>query len=190
MIGVCLAAGDATRMPNKLMLHTPAKLPLVMDSIKYLYRFTKEIVVVVKPDGAVHRYLHGSARRLRFVFQERATGVVKAISAVEAECILVAFGDCYGYQNLAFCKENHATVMYGLIPGLDGWDGNGWVDRTSLPPRPFSGAFHSTRWEPADTLMNTFNHCEIMPQITNGVKDCGTPEGYAKLWSSSLRNMV
>jgi hypothetical protein len=184
--GIVLAAGDATRMPNKLMLHTPRRQPLVYDAIEYCMKQCSYVVVVTKKDSIVESYLRGLRYKLDIRFQTRPTGVVDAISIGGSKDILVAFGDCYGYERLVPVLSNSATVVAGHEEvGLDGHNGKKWMKRTSVRiTHSFVGAFRCDHWSPkTDDLMAEFNAHGIKPQVVNTyIKDCGTPEGYLDLW--------
>lgn len=184
MKAIILAAGDATRMPNKLMLSTPAGLPLICDSIAYAKKYTDDVVLVVKPNSLLHRI----APRLgaQTVTQQHPAGVVDAISTVNARRILVLFGDCYGYRRLPEILENHATVVEGPVPQLDGYD-CGWEDRITNPKLSFVGGFRTDGWDPCfkGSLMEIFNVLHIKPQLVDTrIVDCGTPKGYESIWLS------
>ncbi len=185
MIGVVLAAGDATRMPNKLMLHTPRRQPLLYDAIEYTMRQCSYVVVVTKKDSIVETYLRQLTFKLDIRFQDHATGVVDAISIANSKRVLVAFGDCYGYAGLPDVLTNRATVVKGRELGMDGWDGKNWVTRSVRSrTHSFIGAFCCDKWNPSsDNLIREFNAHGIEPQVTlSNIQDCGTPEGYLKIW--------
>jgi hypothetical protein len=183
MLGLVLAAGDATRMPNKCMLSTPEGRPLFMDAVMWFHNAMMSPVVVCKPDSVVAQYCdtHGIA----FMFQYGSKGVVDAIKSGLNDFV-VAFGDCYGYRDLDIPIRNHATVINESIEGLDGWCRGRWVYRDLPKEQSFSGAFHCDAWRPTgNCLMTEFNRHGIVPFYTKGVQDCGTPEGYKKIWRRS-----
>lgn len=183
--GIVLAAGDATRMPNKLMLHTPRRKPLVYDAIEYAMRQCSYVVVVTKKDSIVESYLKQLRYKLDIRFQTRPTGVIDAISIAEASDILVTFGDCYGYEWLPPVMSNSATVKDGAIPGMDGFGTRKWLSRKDKGiKQSFVGAFRCDAWHPStNDLMAEFNDHSIKPQLVRTyIQDCGTPEGYLDLW--------
>jgi hypothetical protein len=190
MLGVVLAAGDATRMPNKLMLVAPDYNALIINSIKYCLRHCDLVDVVIKDgESALEHYLlmcYPDYRRLRIRRQAAATGVVDAISLASSnEDLLVAFGDCYGYQNLPLPGTNQATCISRQVGGLDGFKcvPGTWVTRDLTKDFSFSGAFRVDTWQPkSKSLMNVFNDHNIAPILCDGVQDCGTPGGYLKTW--------
>jgi hypothetical protein len=187
MIGVVLAAGDATRMPNKLMLHTPRNHPLLYGALEYVMRQCSYVVVVTKKDSIVETYLKQLRFKLDIRFQTHANGVVDAISIANSKRVLVAFGDCYGYDMLPNVYTNHATVVKGRETGMDGWDAinSKWVTRSARSrSHSFIGAFCCPRWNPSSgNLIKEFNDHSIVPQVTmTDIQDCGTPEGYLKIW--------
>lgn len=184
-VGIVLAAGEATRMPNKLMLATPSQRPLIMGAIEYAMRCCGYVIVVTRKDSIVEAYLRRIPYKLDIRFQSRPTGVVDAISIAKANDILVTFGDCYGYDRLPSPLPNHATVVSGSLPGIDGWDGEKWVTRSSRSRAySFVGAFRCDSWKDCSSdLMYEFNRHNIKPQVVNtNIVDCGTQEGYLKLW--------
>lgn len=83
MIGVVLAAGDATRLPNKLLLPTHECRPMILSGIEYLRRNkVEEIRVVVPPDGAVKHFLkryYTGNQSVRLITQVSPKGVFNAI---------------------------------------------------------------------------------------------------------------
>lgn len=183
LTGVVLAAGDATRMPNKLMLHTPTG-PLIMDAVKYAMKHCPYVVVVTKEDSIVESYLKQTRFKLDIRFQTHPTGVVDAISIAESKDILVVFGDCYGYEWLPAIRQNAATVKMGEMAGLDGFGGKKWVARHRPRKHSFVGGFRCSNWNPSSKdLMTEFNAHRIEPQeVKTLIQDCGTPKGYVKLW--------
>lgn len=183
MLGLILAAGEATRMPNKCMLATPEGHPLFMDAVMWFHNMMIPPVVVCKPESVVAQYCfnHG----ITCEYQYGSKGVVDAIKTGLND-VVVAFGDCYGYKSLNLPTRNHATVINLNIEGLDGWCEGRWVYRDQPKDVSFSGAFHCDAWRPTgDCLMTEFNRHGVIPQISVGVQDCGTPEGYMKIWQRS-----
>jgi hypothetical protein len=188
MLGVVLAAGDATRMPNKLLLAAPDHSAIIVDSIEYCLRNCYYVDVIIKEgETALEHYLlacYPSFSRLRIRRQNTATGVVDAISLASSNTdLLVAFGDCYGYRSLPLPGRNQATCMTGAYEGLDGWKNGTWATRYMERQVSFSGSFTIDLWQPrSKSLMHEFEAHGISPLICNGVQDCGTPEGYLKVW--------
>jgi hypothetical protein len=184
MIGVVLAAGEATRMPNKLMLHTPNRTPLILEAIHYTMRHSDYVIVVTRKDTVVETYLKQLRYKLDIRFQTHPSGVVDAISIAESSDILVTFGDCYGYEWLPEVKPNSATVKNGSLDQMDGFGGRKWVARNRPRKQSFIGAFRCDHWYPStNDLMFEFNDHGIEPQVVNTfIQDCGTPGGYERLW--------
>ena len=191
MLGVVLAAGDATRMPNKLMLMAPNHNAIIVDSIEYCLRHCDYVDVIIKDhETALEHYLlacYPDYRRLRIRRQKIATGAVDAINcASSTKNLLVAFGDCYGYQNLPVPGPNQATCIAGSVPGLDGYrqDSKSWVNRDIDRCYSFSGSFRVDDWGSGlSSLMHRFNKLKVTPLVCpQCVQDCGTPEGYLKIW--------
>jgi hypothetical protein len=180
---VVLAAGAATRMPNKLMLHA-GRGPLILDSIHYAMRSASYVVVVVQPDSIVEAYVRQLPYKLDIRPQTHPAGVIDAISIANSKRIVVAFGDCFGYDSIPVLSPGVATIKEQKIAGLDGHNGKKWVKR-GRHKTSFIGAFTCDNWNPSsDCLMTEFNAHSIMPRLVHGpIFDCGTPEGYLKLWS-------
>lgn len=83
MIGIVLAAGNATRLPNKLLLPMHNCRPLILSSVEYLRaNNVEEIRVVVSQDSAVEPFLrryYGDKHRIRCITQTMPKGVVNGI---------------------------------------------------------------------------------------------------------------
>ena len=185
MIGVVLAAGEATRMPNKLMLHAPNGKPLILNAIEYTMRYSAYVVVVTRKDTIVETYLKQLRYKLDIRFQTHASGVIDAISIAEASDILVTFGDCYGYDWLPPVMSNSATVKPGAISEMDGFGTRKWLRRKDEGiKKSFVGAFRCDAWHPStNDLVFEFNDHNIKPQeVKTLIQDCGTPKGYEGIW--------
>jgi uncharacterized protein CbrC (UPF0167 family) len=172
------------------MLHTPMLRPLYWDAVAYCLTYCEEVCIVCRPDGDVERSYSRLFKhpRVRIVHQERPTGVVNGISTVGRECILVAFGDCYGYEWIPCPHPNTATVLPSRVNGLDGWSKGHWVGRCDEAiTHSFIGAARFSDFAPEHKeLVPLFNAHKLTPfVVSGGICDCGTPEGYSKIWSSS-----
>jgi hypothetical protein len=89
MIGILLAGGAATRLPNKPLLPMKDLRPVCFSGMDYLIRHRVPKVVVVTPPNSVivdviHSY-YSDKVGLEFVYQPEARGVGDALNACELE---------------------------------------------------------------------------------------------------------
>lgn len=87
MIGILLAGGNATRLPNKVLLPQRDGRPVCFAGLDYLLRHGADPVhVVVPPSSVVVDVIaeHYPDANLNFIYQPEARGVGDAINLVSA----------------------------------------------------------------------------------------------------------
>lgn len=125
MRGIVLAAGAASRMPNKLMLYTAEGKPLICSAIDQMLKvdsYLSEIVVVVSPGSVIVpfvRYAYRNSIRggyLKFVLQPTPGGVIEALKFAAGESdedMLIMCGD-----NIYPKHDRWPSLVYS---GHSGW---------------------------------------------------------------------
>lgn len=99
MIGILLAGGAATRLPNKPLLPQRDLQPVCFSGIDYLLRHKVSSIAVITPPNSVvvdviDEY-YGTEVDFNFIYQSEPTGVGDAINLVKSEAQLgmIVMGD-------------------------------------------------------------------------------------------------
>jgi hypothetical protein len=195
MIGVILAGGEATRLPNKPLLPIQCRRMLIESSIDFLKRHDcSKICAVVPNNGVLEAVLDHS---ITTIPQAVALGVAHAISLAaehvpDGDCALVVFCDNMYDEVHDLLPENkavpHAAVRNILGPsaGLDGWDGLCWAHRTLASSYKIAGWYLlpkrcMTCWDDQSmTSVQFLNRIDARPAFrpAAGWRDLGTVESY------------
>jgi len=97
MIGILLAGGNATRLPNKVLLPQRDGRPVIFSGLDYLLRHHADPVhVVVPPSSVIVDVIaaHYPEANLNFVYQPEASGVGDAINQVGARgAVMIVMAD-------------------------------------------------------------------------------------------------
>lgn len=150
MIGVILAAGNATRLPNKLLLPTRDYRPLILSSVEYLRtKKVREIRVVVAPNNAVELFLERYYRgkhNIRCLTQADPKGVIDAIMHGIQQ-------DDPGEEKVVIVCGDNIYPPHEIIPR----EKPPFVVARRVPP---NRAKHLVRWEPRfESWMRTGTPC-------------------------------
>jgi hypothetical protein len=198
MIGIILAAGKATRLPDKPLLPRPGGGLLIDYSFDLCQAaLCEEIRIIVSPDSVLP-FVLGDRPRTKYVVQEKPGvhgAIVSGMARGPADRYLVTFCDnAYDPVSESYtvrdCRPNCASTRL-FKPGLD---------LTSREPDGFwarGGASSSTAYfagwlllrngliEQADTFEAWLNVNSIAPVFTpdNGWLDAGTLASYKELWT-------
>ncbi len=128
MLGVILAAGKATRLPNKALLPIADGKIAIESAIAFCNRVAQTTLVVVDPARIIEEVLRRRGHRnLKFVVQPEPFGVTDAIArgaaaAENRELILVTFCDnVYDPEENVSAISNYASVRSVDSPQLDQW---------------------------------------------------------------------
>ena len=181
---VILAAGDATRMPNKMMLATPSGKPVIESSVALACRSGFVPTIVIKPRSVVQQYI---GMRARYVTQETATGVIDAIKlAYTGGDLYVLAGDNI-YPDMELMRRDYsfAQVRRVMNDQLDGWVPRRWVSRRSSPEFKYAGyCFLKEPIKWGFDLIETFNLNDVRPISvpSDGWSDVGTEDTYKEMW--------
>jgi hypothetical protein len=186
---VILAAGESTRLPNKLMLPRHDSGVVLEYALEYAAAHCDEVCLVANPhDSPLWTY----AQRwpVTRVAQTTPRGVVDAIRIganwARTKSILVLFGDnVYHLDEVPPPEGGHATVRY--FPNrhdLDGWDGQ-WVDRKADVDLRLAGSIMLDRDSavamPDGSLVDALNAMRISPcQRDTNWQDLGTLSEYTR----------
>jgi NDP-sugar pyrophosphorylase family protein len=202
MIGVVLAAGEASRLRNKPLLPISGERILIESAIGFLRRNNAEdIFVVVDGSGVLRRVLEMlDYDTLKYVLQPRPYGVPDAIARVAPlvqNRAIIAFCDNF-YDESEQVTEyggNWCSVRGSDQSGLDGWDKNGgkdrqgcWLDRSLVKPRmpKLAGWLvlekgTMERGLPDTSLVEFLNEHDVKAhEVSRTYRwyDLGTPEAY------------
>lgn len=193
MHAIVLAAGDATRLPNKPLLTTRSGKPLIQSSIDFAKQFTNDISVVLRsPETPAARYVDKYNTNCRQVYQTRPSGVVDAIRIGINDDLdsLILFADCFYSNGWPEPHKNHASVSRCGHDELDGWSGENWVDRACRPQLKFCGWIRTDRdITQHDMLLQNMNAAGIRPYaVEEPIHDLGTPDAYRGHWNSGLHS--
>lgn len=207
MHGIVLAAGAATRMPNKGLLSLPDGTLVVESAIWLLHNWGCEaITVVVSRDSLVEDLLKAKGyNNLRFERQDTPRGVPNAIGLGahnvhdKDDLHVVTFCDCV-YRGISLTPVGpHASVrrVDDDECQLDAWDPfkRRWVRRDEAQPDMprFLGWLALSNEQAHAALAFTgscvdfFNVLAIPgAQTSDGfVMDVGTPQAYKRFITSS-----
>jgi len=190
--GIVLAAGEATRFPNKLLLPIAHDRIVIESAINWLKAVTKHITVVVPLGDVLREVLTARGHDLHYVTQPVARGVPDAIQLCAGyvrDHALVTFGDnVYDWETVR-AYETYGTVRkYEHDADMDGWCGPyGWVER-GHPDKTLTFAGHMllSRWqmEQADETQSTvrfMNEIKLCHELSESRwYDLGTPERYLR----------
>lgn len=186
-LGVVLAAGDSTRLPNKCLL--PMRSGFVLQSaVEFLRGQCDEVYCVVKP-GPVEVVVKRIYPSMRLVYQKTAQGVHHALHRVNRYNLVVAFSDCIYHP--AETVPDTCKAIASIRPSvgnLDVWATDHWADR-GTPGIPFLGWMFVPQIPNGD--LDTVGLLNALGASPYSVKlpcwDIGTPEAYERYWNENDR---
>lgn len=184
MRSIILAGGNATRLPNKLMLHTLDGCPLIHSSIQFAITNTSHVRMVVQSEQDPHaRYADGC---VELVVIPEPKGVMNALQQAwyDGEDHLILFGDCCDYFGQLPKVMNEASVSEIGHDQLDGWDGRVWRHRSYNPKYKFCGWIVTNRKPKGLNILAWMNDVGIKPYVlSKPIVDLGTQESYRRHWN-------
>ncbi len=204
LIGLLLAGGEATRLPNKLLLPVRSPwgpTPMVVAAARYLEARVDKLYVLVEEDSLVPRILHPYIKQFTAITDSffGVTGALAAASRLgtDNDDFLVCCGDNLYPENEPL-PETHGCVVRPVtkeqLDSLDHYDQR-WQRRT---PNSMPGALALTtpwflscvqlRMAGEETnVPNWLNNIKAAPLLVSGQgwADLGTPEAYRAHWRQS-----
>lgn len=196
MIGIMLAGGSATRLPNKPLLPTKDGYPVCLSGLDYLKRCgVSHSIVVVPPDSplvdAIEHFRPG--QNFTFVYQPDATGVGHALNMAFGEArkkaVVVVGDNVYPEDEQLKSVEPHLAIRRVPAwrrPHLVSCNGQGELSRSPGDrPMPFSLTTPwvlapRTDWSPE--VWRDFKGIRQEEYPEEGWWDIGTPSLYAAYW--------
>ena len=194
---VILAAGSATRLPNKVVLPLKGGYILVESAIQFALAAgvdSDDLVIVCRPDSPLRRILESRGWDFRCVYQPEPLGVTDAISR-GSHCVdtdpLILFGDnLYDLKAGELLQTRsvlmHASTSITDMPELDGWGGTAWVSRESAPRHKFLGwiapPLEAAR-KASGGLLQWMNGTNLRPFGQDVARDLGTEMAYDLYWA-------
>lgn len=194
MIGILLAGGAATRLPNKPLLPQRNGKPVCLSGLDYLFRHGVEYVnVVVPPSSVIVDVIasHYHSEKLNFIYQAEPSGVGDAINlALQDDSLIVAADNIYPREEVFKLPKRFNRTVAVLrqveawrIPHLVRMGLNGNLTRSGpgvlalTSPWYVSKYFHfsSEGWP-------DFNEGSFIELPSAGWWDIGTPETYSAYW--------
>lgn len=196
MIGVLLAGGAATRLPNKPLLPMRDGRPVCLSGIEYLRRHAVDHIIVVTPPNSplvdVITSFVKNPDKIHFVYQQEPTGVGDAINlardGVQVRSMIVMADNIYPQEETFKVVSGVAVrkVAAWKRPHLVRADGTSYLTRDASCVTPYSlttpwvlgpGKLSSEGWP------SLVGHKQIVC-AEEGWWDIGTPELYAAYWRS------
>ncbi len=204
MIGVLLAGGRATRLPNKVLLPTRSG-PMAIQALEHMKAAgCTKLVVLDQPCSLLGDVLADHPLEHTTVI-DNFSGINNALSNIadmfptNLRYAVFCADNVYPKNEQAAAKNdtgNYAIVRpirEDLAQGLDFWAGDHWAERKArstqigalslTTPWVFSYANLKLAAE-YKSIIEFFNECEVRP-IMRGAKgwaDLGTPESFAHYW--------
>ena len=209
LLGVVLAGGAATRLPNKVLLPMLDLRPVIFSGLELLERAgCAEVAVVIPPFSAIAPVIRRAKLRaqLHIVTQAELTGVPHAISLaaravnfhfqrVLAVCADNVFPSDFPLPRVGWMLERSSVSVISSVPW---WKAvhlakeRGGVFQTDATdhPRCFAGWLHLTRRDaldakPHEETVAFLNRVAVYPDNVGtqpGWHDIGTPESYLAYW--------
>ena len=164
MLGIMLAAGKATRLPNKALL--PVKDGIAIESgLRFLTRNCDDVVVVESPNMVISNVLDMRGWDFDSIIQAEPTGPQNAIQDV-VDCLeypryLVAFCDNIYTENEFHNVDvgNYASVRECDNDELDGYEDGQWISRENNPGLKFGGWLCFESWGTGGHMGNSMLGC-------------------------------
>jgi hypothetical protein len=143
---IILAAGAASRLPNKTLLPTRDMVPIISTLITHFeHNGIKEITVVITPGSILREYLNIEHPSVMIAYQEQLHGTVDAIRCgwmgtdipVKAPVFVACADNLFPYgEGLPIVTENTAPMAQvreitwrELCKDLDGYQEGAWIHR-------------------------------------------------------------
>lgn len=203
MIGVLLAAGEASRLPNKALLPTREGDQIICESgLQFLRRAqVSRTVVVVRKDSLLPKVLRCRGwKNLQYITQGPLPGVMGAIAAVDREdkSMLITFCDnVYDPRESAgpYVGGDSLCASVRDVPGdhLDWYGAGSWRTRgftaatqtlagwVYVPPGDFD-----FEWSGLIPFLNFYNASPVFIPPNLMWHDIGTPESYERYLDGRL----
>lgn len=201
--GVVLAAGEATRMPNKLLLPLVGGDIVVESAIAFAKKHCDRVAVVTGISPLLRVVLEHKGHDLEFVVQPLPLGVLDAISRASplvSDDALVVFGDNYYPDDFPVTgvTSRASTVLVREPNQLDWYDSQipQWRRRDDLRRGKkgdwcFAGWMSLTRRQcetagAHDDVVDFMNEEGVKPyEVRADVAwtDLGTPKTYEEYWT-------
>lgn len=194
-LGIVLAGGDATRLPNKALLPLRNGLPMITSAIELCVRnnCTGAPLMIVRPDSLILSVLHTWQYNVCYREQIEPRGLIDAIRIATRSCVpgeeyLITFCDNYYDRNelipatakppcvaVRDVKEGHGKDL-GTYRGktIAGWL---LLDQSSL--RTVSDCCLNTKLE---DWLETMDAQSIEMSSNLEWWDLGTKETYQNYW--------
>ncbi len=188
MLGVILAAGKATRLPNKPLLPIAGRKIAIESALEFCQARCSGTVIVDSPNKIVTDVCHTRGWVFDTVVQPQPLGVPDAIATAEMfyseETYLITFCD-----NIYPQQENviigHASTRLLDRKQLDGCMNGHWVSRAYNPPDKLAGWYVLNSQQaqcglPYESSIDFLNRCCVVPKLCddNDWFDVGTIESY------------
>lgn len=206
-IGIMLAGGEASRLPNKPLLPTIGRRMVIESGLGMLWRSgCQRVVVVVRPRSFLPDVMTamGIAERLDFV-EQYDPGVIGAVkngaAPLTADQYLVTFCD-----NIFDTRETVDESLRGCHAAvrrvdnnheLDGWSSEDlrWRDRRDEPDIKLAGWYllpTNINWAQMDCAMPStwfLNAIDAKPVlcVSEGWHDVGTEASYLEYLRDAIR---
>lgn len=196
---IVLAAGEATRLPNKILLPIPDRKIAIESSILFARgSYCDEIIIVHNGEELLPKILkaRGHGNNLKYVSQLRPDGVCAAIarganSATLSEAVILFADNIYPHWEVAQWDKHPIASVRGVTGDLDGWDGSRWLHR--------QGALKLAGWVTLPTAVAKLAEgpfvdflngisCEPLLRKAENWHDIGTLDSYTKVWTNELGN--
>lgn len=196
MIGVLLAGGAATRLPNKPLLPMIDGRPVCLSGIDYLRRHGIDHIIVVTPPNSplvdVITAFVASPQDLHFVYQQEPTGVGDAINlaraGIDVRSMIVMADNVYPREEKFECISGVAVrkVAAWKRPHLVRANGETHLTRDASCKALYS---LTTPWLIGPSKLSPEGWPSLIGQKQiickeEGWWDIGTPELYAAYWRS------
>ena len=190
-MGIVLAGGLASRLPNKLLLPDRHDRPIIHSSIDFLKRNGIEHIIVVANElDLVWAYLwnYDGYSDITMINDDRAGivgAILKATEHYHYERCMVVCGDNV-YPEIALDIPLEQDIAVCTLRGseeLDGWE-DGWVERGKLPLIKLATPWVLTlqKLTTNKSLFENFDAMKVKPLVLESFLDSwwdlGTQDAY------------
>ena len=203
MIGILLAGGAATRLPNKPLLPMRDLRPVCFSGMDYLLRHEVDHVAVVTPPSSVIvdviDKVYGDKIDLDFIYQPEPTGVGDALNLVNRDgqsSLIVMADNVYPQGELlptdsSYCWAVVRQVPAWRMPHLVRLGKHNHLTRTGPGTHALSTPWFLTEDCNEPISSEGWDHFSgLTPVIRPGDRwwDVGVPETYAAYWRNGCKD--